>query len=210
MRRVLTVAVVVAAVAAAGCGTGSHRRSNTAPATSAPAATGTSGPDPTSGGTGASGSAGTGSAAPGPTPSAPRGQGGSTAADPKAADAALVLDMYDTINRAFQAHPDNGVRAVIAAQYPGDRADVDFARCVDAIVPGAKTLPRSKRLHFSPNVATMTPDPGYTLTSNRVRGLHPKGRIYVTEVTISDGTRPTVRERHQVVLSGRAYQFSSC
>jgi hypothetical protein len=79
------------------------------------------------------------------------------------------------------------VRATIAAQYPGDRADVDFARCVSALLPGAKTLPSSKKVHFAPNILTMTPDSGYKLTSHRVKGLHPKGRIYVTDVTITDG-----------------------
>ena len=102
------------------------------------------------------------------------------------------------------------MRPIIAVQYPDDLADVDFARCVNAIVPGAKTLPPSKKLLFVPKIASMMPDPGYTLTSDRVTGLHPKGRIYVTEVTITEGSRPTVRERHQVVLDGKAYQFSTC
>ena len=131
-------------------------------------------------------------------------------ADPRAADAALILTMYDGISRAFQRNPDAGVRALIAAQDPQDLADVSFARCVGAILPGATTLPRSKRVHFSPNIRTMAPDPGYTVTSARVSGVHPRGRIYQTAVTISDGGRPTVRERHQVVLDGKAYQFTSC
>ena len=118
--------------------------------------------------------------------------------------------MYSDITSAFQRKPDDGVRALIAAQYPGDRADVDFARCVSAILPGAKTLPSSKKVHFDPNILTMTPDSGYQLTSFRVKGLHPKGRIYVTDVVITDGGRPTVRHRHQVVLDGKAYQFSTC
>ena len=130
--------------------------------------------------------------------------------DPKEADAALILTMYADITRAFQHNPDDGVRAILAVQYPGDAADVGFARCINAILPGAKTPPPSKRFVFVPNIATMTPDAGYTLTSERVKGLHPKGRIYATEVTISDGGRPTVRERHQVVLDGKAYQFSAC
>lgn len=102
------------------------------------------------------------------------------------------------------------MRAIIAAQDPQDRLDVDLARCIDAIMPGAKTLPRTKKVHFVLSVATMTLDPGYTLTSDRVTGLHPRGRIYVTDVTITDGGRPRVRERHQVVLDGKAYQFSAC
>lgn len=110
-----------------------------------------------------------------------------TATGPNAADAALILTMYDGITRAFQRNPDDGVRAIIAVQYPDDLADVDFARCVNAIVPGAKTLPPSKKLLFVPKIASMMPDPGYTLTSDRVTGLHPKGRIYVTEVTITEG-----------------------
>ena len=134
----------------------------------------------------------------------------SSATGSKAADADLILTMYSDITSAFQSKPDDGVRAIIAAQYPGDRADVDFARCVSALLPGAKTLPSSKKVHFFPNILTMTPDSGYTLTSYRVKGLHPKGRIYVTDVTITDGGRPTVRKRHQVVLDGKAYQFSIC
>jgi hypothetical protein len=140
-----------------------------------------------------------------PTSAAP-----SRTADPQAADARLILTMYDNINRAFQRNPDDGVRAIIAAQDPEDRVDVDFARCVNAIIPGAKTLPASKKLRFVPNIATMTPDSGYVLTSNRVTGLHPKGRVYVTDVTITEGKRPVVRARHQVVLDGKAYQFSQC
>ena len=134
----------------------------------------------------------------------------SATTDTQAADGALILAMYNDINRAFQRNPDEGVRAIIAAQYPEDRADVDFARCINAIVPGAKTLPPSKKLRFVPNIATMTPDSAYTLTSDRVKGLHPKGRIYVTGVTITQGGRSAVRERHQVVLDGKAYQVSKC
>ena len=133
-----------------------------------------------------------------------------TAADAQAADAKLVLTMYANINETFQRNPDDGVRALIASQYPGDRADVDFTRCVSAILPGAKTLPRSKRMHFVPNILTMSPDPKYTVTSYRVKGLHPQGRIYVTDVTITDGSKPTVHQRHQVILDGKAYQFSTC
>jgi len=127
-----------------------------------------------------------------------------------AADSALILTMYDTINRAFQRTADDGVRAIIAAQDRQDRGDVDFARCVSAILPGATTLPPSKKFHFTPNIATMQPDPGYSLTSNRVKGLHPQGRIYVTDVTITDGGTPRVSPRHQVILNGKAYQFSAC
>ena len=134
----------------------------------------------------------------------------STATDSQATDADLILTMYGDITSAFLRNPDDGVRALIAAQYPGDRADVNFARCVSVLLPGAKTLPSSKKVHFVPNIRTMTPDSGYTLTSYRVKGLHPKGRIYVTDVTITDGGRPTVRQRHQVVLDGKAYQFSTC
>ena len=49
--------------------------------------------------------------------------------------------MYENINRAFKINPNAGLRALIATQYPGDRADVDFARCVGAIAPGEKSLP---------------------------------------------------------------------
>ncbi len=128
----------------------------------------------------------------------------------RAADAELVLAMYDEINVAFQREPNAGVRAIIDYQYPGDLVDVDFERCVKAIAPGATTLPMDKRLTFKPNIATMTPDPGYVVTSNRVTGLKPEGRIYVTDVMITDGGRPTLHERHQVVLDGKAYQFSAC
>ncbi len=133
-----------------------------------------------------------------------------TSAGAKAADARLIGAMYADITRAFQVNPDDGVRKLVAFQDPQDRADVNFSRCVSAILPGAKTLPASKRFHFVPKITTMTPDPGYTLTSGRVRGLHPKGRIYLTEVMIDDGGKPTVHQRHQVVLAGRAFQFSAC
>ena len=133
-----------------------------------------------------------------------------TTADPTWADANLILTMYDDINTAFQTNPDDGVRAMIAYQYPDDLADVDFARCVAAIEPGATTLPPTKKLHFNPNITTMSPDPGYTLTSDRVKGLHPQGRIYVTDIAINDGSKPVVHQRHQVILNGKAYQFSAC
>lgn len=133
-----------------------------------------------------------------------------TSAGVKAADARLILTMYADITRAFQANPDGGVRTIVAFQDPQDRADVNFSRCVSAILPGAKTLPASKRFHFLPNITTMKPDPGYTLTSGRVKGLHPKGRIYLTDVLIDGGGKPTVHQRHQVVLGGKAYQFSAC
>jgi hypothetical protein len=138
------------------------------------------------------------------------GSSSSPTTEQKAADVALILTMYHDINQAFQRKPDDGIRAVIAAQYPEDRADVDFARCLNTIAPGAKTLPPTKRIHMVPNVLTTTLDSGYTLTSNRVKGLHPKGRIYVTDVTMTDGGRPTVHQRHQVILGGKAYQFSTC
>jgi hypothetical protein len=132
------------------------------------------------------------------------------AADAKAADAELIVSMYADINEAFQSKPDDGIRALVASQYPADSADVDFARCINAIVPGATTLPASKKLHFVPNILTMTADTTYTVTSDRVKGLHPKGRVYVTDVEINDGGKPTTHERHQAVLNGKAYQFSSC
>jgi len=56
----------------------------------------------------------------------------------------------------------------------------------------------------------MTPDPKYTLTSYRVKGLHPQGRIYVTDVPITDGSKPIVHQRHQVILDGKACQFTTC
>ncbi len=31
-----------------------------------------------------------------------------------------------------------------------------------------------------------------------------------TDVVINDGTKPTVHPRHQVILNGKAYQFSAC
>jgi hypothetical protein len=133
-----------------------------------------------------------------------------SAADTLAADSALILTMYDTINQAFQRKPDDGVRAVIVAQDPEDRADVDFRRCVSLLSAGGKTLPESMKYHFTPNIATTQPDAGYTVTSSHVRGLHPKGRIYVTDVTITNGGKPRVSSRHQVILDGKAYQFSSC
>jgi hypothetical protein len=134
----------------------------------------------------------------------------SSTGDPEAADAALILTMYDTISTAFQRNPDDGVRAIIDTQYPADIKDVDFARCVAAISPGAKTLPRDRRMHFAPQLSTVTADAGYTVNSDRVKGLRPQGRIYETDVVISDGKKPTVRSRHQVIFQGRAYQFSSC
>ena len=78
------------------------------------------------------------------------------------------------------------------------------------LLPGAKTPPSSKKIHYVPNILTMTPDPKYTLTSYRVKGLHPQGRIYVTDVTITDGSKPIVHQRHQVILDGNAYQFTTC
>ena len=130
--------------------------------------------------------------------------------DQKAADAELIVAMYAEINQAFQRKADDGVRAVIAAQYPGDLADVNFARCVGAILPGATTLPPTKRMHYTPNILTTSLDSGYTVNSGRVKGLHPQGRIYVTDVTITDGGKPRVHQRHQVILDGKAYQFSAC
>ena len=65
-------------------------------------------------------------------------------------------------------------------------------------------------MHFAPQLSTVTADAGYTVTSDHVKALHPQGRIYVTEVVISDGTKPIVRSRHQVIFKGKAYQFASC
>ncbi len=127
-----------------------------------------------------------------------------------ASDIALIVAMYNRISEAFRRNPDDGVRAIIATQYPGDRADVGFARCINAVSPGAKSLPRSASLRFVPNIASVMPDPGYTVTSDHVHDLRPSGRIYTTEVTITQGERSTVHERHQVVRDGRAYQFSTC
>ncbi|MCW2598305.1 MAG: hypothetical protein JWM02_134 [Frankiales bacterium] len=157
---------------------------------------------------GCSGTGGTSTTAAPRTSPEPMSAGPHTAL--QAADAALIASMYSTITRAFALTPDDGVRAVVAAQYPGDRRAVSFARCVNAILPGAKTLPSSKRFDFVPNLATMTPDPGYTLPSRGVSILRPKGRIYVTDVTTIAGGRSTVHQRHQVVRDGKAYQFSSC
>jgi hypothetical protein len=67
-----------------------------------------------------------------------------------------------------------------------------------------------KRMTYTPRILTLAADPTFQLTSNRVTGLHPRGRVYVTDIVITDGGRPTIRARHQVVLDGRAYQFTSC
>lgn len=128
----------------------------------------------------------------------------------RAQDIALITAMYENINRAFKINPNAGLRALIATQYPGDRADVDFARCVGAIAPGEKSLPPSTSLRFVPNTTKATADPSYTVTSARVHNLHPQGRIYETEVTITLGAQTSVHARHQVILGGKAYQFSSC
>ena len=62
----------------------------------------------------------------------------SSVGDLEAADAALILTMYDSISTAFERNPDDGARAIISTQYPADSKDVDFARCVTAISPGRK------------------------------------------------------------------------
>ena len=53
-------------------------------------------------------------------------------------------------------------------------------------------------------------DSGETWNPGRVKGLQPQGRIYVTDVTITYGGKPRVHQRHQVILDGKAYQFSAC
>jgi hypothetical protein len=70
--------------------------------------------------------------------------------------------------------------------------------------------PMHKRMTYTPRILTLAADPTFQLTSDRVRDLHPRGRVYVTDIVITDGGRPTIRTRHQVVLDGRAYQFTSC
>jgi hypothetical protein len=136
------------------------------------------------------------------------------------ADAALILTMYADINSAFAQSPSAGVAALIATQYPGDLADVDPVRCLSALAvatsatpsPGATTAakPTLRRMTYTPRIATMAADPTFELTSTRVKGLHPRGRVYVTDIVMTDGGKPTIRSRHQVVLDGRAYQFTSC
>jgi len=73
----------------------------------------------------------------------------SATTDSPATEADLILTMHGDITSAFQRNPDDGVRALIGAQYPGDRADVDFARCVSVLLPGAKTLPSQRRFTSS-------------------------------------------------------------
>ncbi len=131
-------------------------------------------------------------------------------AEVPAGDVALIFAMYRKVSQAFRRNPDDGVREVIATQYPGDRADVGFARCINAIAPGAKTVPRSMSVSFAPKAKSTTPDPGYTVNSAHAHNLHPAGRIYTTEVTITQSGRASVHIRHQVVLNGKAYQFSAC
>ncbi len=147
------------------------------------------------------------------TPAAPTTPPATTrpgSAQVRPGDVALIFAMYRRVSHAFHRNPDEGVRAVIATQYPGDRADVGFARCVNAIAPGAKTVPRSKSVTFVPKAKTTTPDPGYTVNSAHVHNLHLAGRVYTTEVTITQSGRASVHLRHQVVLNGKAYQFSAC
>ncbi|HET7474568.1 MAG TPA: hypothetical protein VFJ97_00920 [Dermatophilaceae bacterium] len=128
-----------------------------------------------------------------------------------AADRKLIAAMYARINAAFRKDPNAGVRAVIAAQYPGAASEVDFARCVNAIRPGAKELPKGVAISFTPNIKTTVLEPGYTITLRRGGLLHPEGRIYSTMVAISGtGIRAANHQRHQVVRNGTAYQFSSC
>jgi hypothetical protein len=164
-----------------------------------------------SGGPGASGGPSGSSAAGGPGNST----GSSAPAAPSraelAADSALIAGMYAQINRDFRQDPNLGVRAVIAAQYPEAAGDVDYARCVNAISPRAKTLPRGTVISFVPDLATMTPDPSFRVVTRAGKQLQPKGRIYSTVVAIAGtGVRPGNHDRHQVVLDGKVYQFSSC
>jgi hypothetical protein len=155
----------------------------------------------------------------------PQPSASSTTADTatQKADAALILTMYADINAAFARSPSDGLTALIATQYPGDLADVDLARCLSALAtsptaspsPGATKAttpakPTLKRLTYTPRIQSIEADPTFVLNSARVTNLHPKGRIYVTDIVITDGGRPTVRSRHQVVLDGRAYQFTTC
>jgi hypothetical protein len=106
--------------------------------------------------------------------------------------------------------PRHPLRFGTAIGRDGSPAGWRSPRCRRAVEPGATTLPPTKKLHFNPNIATISPAPGYTLTSDRVKGLHPQGRIYATDIAINDGTKPIVHQRHQVILDGRAYQFSAC
>jgi hypothetical protein len=153
---------------------------------------------------------------PSAAPSATVTPGDSSAALPpvsshvQAADTRLIVAMYTNINRAFTVEPNAGLRALLATQYPGDRSDVSFGRCVNVLAPHAKVLPRTTTVRFQPRVTTITADPSYTVTSGRVQNLHPKGRIYETLITISVGRQVSVHSRHQVILDGKAYQFSAC
>ena len=128
-----------------------------------------------------------------------------------AADAALIAGMYARINIAFRQDPNLGVREIIAAEYPETTVDVDFARCVNALAPRAKTLPKGMVLEFTPKMQTMAPALNYQVTTVQGKKVQPRGRVYSTVVSIAGtGIRPGDRDRHQVVLDGKAYQFSSC
>jgi hypothetical protein len=128
-----------------------------------------------------------------------------------AADAALIAGMYARINVAFRQDPNRGVREIVAAEYPDTTDDVDFTRCVHAIAPRAKVLPAGMILEFTPKMQTMAPDPGYQVTTLKGKQIRPRGRVYSTVVVIAgNGIRPGEHDRHQVVLDGKVYQFSSC
>lgn len=125
-------------------------------------------------------------------------------------DRALIRALYAQLSRAFAQGTVAGVRAIIATQYPGDRGDVSLSRCTATIKALSGRPSNSTTLSFAPDVATSVPDPTYVLTSGRVHALHPKGRIYATQISITQGNRTSVHKRHQVVLNHRAYQFTAC
>jgi hypothetical protein len=92
------------------------------------------------------------------------------------------------------------VREIIAAEYPETKEDVDFARCVNAIAPRAKTRPKGMNLEFTPKMQTMTPDPGYQVTTLKGKRIHPRGRVYSTVLAVAGNViRPGNHDRHQVI-----------
>ena len=189
----IVVLLVAATVVLAGCG-------SPAPATDAGA------------GPSAATSKARSTPAPGGTPAGATATSQATVSPAQqAADRFLIQVMYDKINNAFARDPNQGLRAVIASQYPDDREDVDLTRCARALVPGATSLPPHFDLSFTPHWDSMEPDPGYQVTTFSGRQIQPRGRIYATLVGIAgNGVRPGDHQRHEVVLDGQAYQFTSC
>lgn len=137
------------------------------------------------------------------------------AAEEKAADVALIKQLWRGLSDVWAAGVDEGFAFVVAHNYPGLGYTAD--QCKRTAFAGGR-VPEGYSEQHVVNEATIERDNGWRLRDTPLRGRALPGRIYAMQVTrtstVADSTAPIIgpmtEEVHVAIRDGQAYLFVDC